>query len=74
MREMLLRRLETVEETHRLKNGPPQTISVCFVNGDGSRVSPKVAWTMADWTEEQLHAYFAYFVELVRRRQEPSNA
>jgi hypothetical protein len=45
MREMFLRRLATVEETHRLTNGPPQTIGINFVEGDGTPVIPTVAWT-----------------------------
>jgi hypothetical protein len=49
MREFLRRRLETVEEAHRLANGPPQTVSIFFVNPDGSRASPVVARGASDF-------------------------
>jgi hypothetical protein len=45
MREMLLPRIESLEEAHRLAKGPPQTISINFVEGDGAPVEPTVAWT-----------------------------
>jgi hypothetical protein len=45
MREMFFRRLEELEESHRLANGPPQMISINFVEGNGTRVNPTVAWT-----------------------------
>jgi hypothetical protein len=43
MRELLRRRLDEVEELHRLKHGHPQAISIFFVNPNGTRVSPTAA-------------------------------
>ena len=45
MHEAFRRRLEALEEARRLQDGPPQMISIGFVNGDKTPVIPTVAWT-----------------------------
>jgi hypothetical protein len=45
MRESLKRRIAKLEEARALANGPPQTISINFVCGDGTPVVPTVATT-----------------------------
>jgi hypothetical protein len=43
MHESFKRRIAHLEEARALANGPPQTISINFVHGDGTPVVPTVA-------------------------------
>ena len=45
MHEKFKRRLADLEEAAALANGPPQLISIGFVNPDKTPVVPTVAWT-----------------------------
>ena len=45
MHEAFRRRLEALEEARRLQDGPPQMISIGFVNPDKTPIAPTVAWT-----------------------------
>jgi hypothetical protein len=45
MHESFKRRLAELEEAAALANGPPQLISIGFVNPDKTPVIPTVAWT-----------------------------
>jgi hypothetical protein len=42
--EAFRRRLEALEEAHKLHDAPPQIINLGFVNPDKTRVVPKMAW------------------------------
>jgi hypothetical protein len=43
--ERFRRRLEVLEEARKLRDAPVHKISINFVEGDGARVEPTVAWT-----------------------------
>jgi hypothetical protein len=45
MHEKFRRRLEALEEARKHQDGPVQTRSIYFVDGDGTRVEPMVAWS-----------------------------
>jgi hypothetical protein len=45
MHEAFKRRVAALEEARKLQNGPPQMISINFVNPDKTPVIPTVAWT-----------------------------
>jgi hypothetical protein len=44
MHEAFRRRLEALEEARRLQDGPPNLISVGFINPDKTPVEATVAW------------------------------
>jgi hypothetical protein len=45
MHERFRRRLEVLEEARKLQDGPVQMRSIYFVDGDGTRVVPTMAWS-----------------------------
>jgi hypothetical protein len=45
MHERFKRRLADLEEARKLQDGPPQIISVGFINPDKTPVEATVAWT-----------------------------